>query len=165
MEFIEHTLNWIKGEIFEARIIVLFGVLTIICALLFWKVGTTPSARAMLFPLLTVGIMFAAIGGGMMYTNPKRAVEFTKAFKTDPGQLIQSEKERVETFMAWYPITRYIFAGLAFLGIILFLFWATPIGRAIGISLILMGLATFVIDHFSEERAEVYHQKIIKALE
>ena len=27
-----------------------------------------------------------------------------------------------------------------------------------------MALATFVVDHFSEERVEVYHKEIIKAL-
>ena len=164
MEFIEHTLNWIKGEIFEARIILIFGIITVICAFLFWKIGTTPSAKVMLFPLLAVGIMFTAIGGGMLNSNPKREVEFSHAYKTNPHEFIQSEKERVETFMSWYPITRYIMAGLAILGIVLFLFWATPIGRAIGISLILMGLATFVVDHFSEERADIYYQKIEEAI-
>jgi len=61
MELIEHSIAWCKGEIFEARLILLFGILTIITAIIFYKVGTTPSAKAMLYPLLVVGIMFSVI--------------------------------------------------------------------------------------------------------
>ncbi len=161
MDFIEHTHNWIKGEIYEARLIVFFGVLTLVAAFLFWKTGTTPGAKAMLFPLLSVGIMYAVIGGGMLYSNPIRAKEFSKAFEENQTEFMHSEKKRVESFMGWYPKTRYIMAGMAILGIIFFLLWSTPIGRAIGIGLMLMGLATFVVDHFSEERAKIYYEQII----
>jgi hypothetical protein len=164
MEFIQHTLDWCKGELFEGRIVLLFGLVTIVIALLFWKAGSTPNAKAMLFPLLAVGIMFAGIGGGMLYSNHNRITDYPQAFQNNPTEFIKAEKERTENFISWYPKTRYIFSALAILGIILFLFWATPIGRAIGISLVLMTLATFVVDHFSEERAETYHQKIVKEL-
>jgi hypothetical protein len=34
MEFVRHKINSVKGEIFKAATIVLFGLLTIICSLL-----------------------------------------------------------------------------------------------------------------------------------
>jgi len=37
-------------------------------------------------------------------------------------------------------------------------------GRAIGLALILFSFSVLFIDHFSEERAETYHQHIIRAL-
>ena len=165
MEFIDQTLNWIKGEIFEGRIIVLFVIITIVSALLFSKTGTTPGAKAMLFPLFAVGILLTAIAGGLLYNNPKRAEEFTKAYESNPSEFIQSEKERLEAFMSWYSKTRYIMAALSILGIGFIMFWATPIGWAIGIALLLTGLAAFVIDHFFEERAEIYYQQIARAIE
>ncbi len=79
MEFIEHAIAWCKGEIFEARLIILLGIIVVISAILFYKAGTTPSAKAMLYPLLVVGIMFSAIGGGMIYSNTKQIVEFKLA--------------------------------------------------------------------------------------
>jgi hypothetical protein len=161
MDFIEHTQNWIKGEIFEARWIILFALLTIVVAILFWKTGTTPNAKAMFFPLLAVGILFLVSGSTMLYTNPKRSVEYAETYKEDPANHIKAEKERVENFMTWYPQIRYVMTGIAALGILLFLVWAVPLGRAIGIALILTALATFVIDHFSEERANIYYEQII----
>ncbi len=165
MEFIDHAIAWCKGEIFEARLILLFGILVIISAILFYKVGTTPGAKAMLVPLFVVGIMFSAIGSGMLYSNPKRILEFESAYSGNPQAFVKSEKERTDNFISWYPKTRYIITGVGIMGILIFLFWAAPIGRAIGISLIIIMLATFVVDHFSEERAEIYHKHIVEALE
>lgn len=164
MEFIDHAIAWCKGEIFEAKLILLFGIIVLVSAFLFFKVGTTPSAKAMLYPLLVVGVMFSAIGGGMLYSNPKRIMEFKKAYVENPKAFVESEKNRTDEFISWYPKTRYIMTGIGVLGVLLFLFWSVPIGRAIGISLIIIMLATFVVDHFSEERAEIYHQKIEEAL-
>lgn len=160
MDIIQHTTDWIKGEIFEGKVVLLFGVVTFICAFLFYKIGTTPNAKAMLFPLLVAGFMFIGIGGSMLYSNPKRLTEFPKAYQENPDVFIQSEKERVQAFTKWYPTTRYAFAGIGILGIVLFLFWDKPIGRAIGIALLLMTIATYVVDHFSEERAETYYKHL-----
>ncbi len=165
MDFIQHTLNWCKGEIFEAKLILLYGIVVIIIALLFWKTGSTPSAKAMLFPLLAVGFMFSGIGGGMLYSNHNRMIEYPAAFQENPSKFVKAEKERTDEFMSWYPVTRYIMIGFALLGFGLYLFWTTPLGRAIGMSLVLMSLSTFFVDHFSEERAEMYHYHITQQLE
>lgn len=164
MEFITYTQNWIKGEIFEARLILVFALVLIVSALLFFKTGTTPNAKAMFYPLLVAGLLSAVIGGGMIYNNNKRLVTFTEAYQSNKSEFVKSEKERTNEFISWYPTTRYIFAGLGIAGILIFLFWSTPIGRSIGISMIILTLSTFVIDHFSEERAELYHNAIIEEL-
>lgn len=160
MDIFQHTTDWIKGELFEGKLVLLFGILTCVSAVLFYKIGTTPNAKAMLWPLLIAGFMFIGIGGGMLYSNPKRLSEFPKAYKENPKAFIESEKERVEAFTKWYPTTRYVFAALGILGIVLFLFWDKPIGRAIGIALLLMTIATYVVDYFSEERAAIYYKHL-----
>jgi membrane glycosyltransferase len=164
MDFVQHAINWCKGEIFEARLILLFGLLTMVCAFLFWRLGTTPNAKAMLFPFLVLGLMFSIMGGGMLNSNPKRTRDFQAAWEENPRAFAESEKERADEFISWYPITRYIAAGIGILGVVLFLLWDTPMGRAIGMALILATLATFVVDHFSEERADTYYEKIVEYL-
>ena len=69
---IEHTINWYKGEIFEAKFILAFGVATIAVASLFRYFGSTPNAKALFIPMLVVGLLFIAIGGSMAYLNQKK---------------------------------------------------------------------------------------------
>lgn len=165
MEFIEHSIAWCKGEIFEGKLILLFGIIVLLCAFLFYKTGTTPGAKAMLYPLLLVGLMLSATGSTMLYTNPKRIVEFQKAYTENPEAFVKSEKKRTDEFIIWYPRTRYILSVLGVIGILMFLFWPAPLGRAIAISLLTIMLATFVVDHFSEERAQIYHTAIMEQIE
>ena len=37
MTFIEHTLNWVKGEIFEAGMLALWGTMLVVMTVFFWK--------------------------------------------------------------------------------------------------------------------------------
>ena len=46
MEFIEHSVAWCRGEIFEGRMLALFGAAIVLLALVFARLGSTPSARA-----------------------------------------------------------------------------------------------------------------------
>lgn len=69
---VENTLNWYNGEIFEAKIILAFGLIIIIMAFLFQYLGNTPYAKALLIPLLITGVIFSVIGGSMIFSNQKK---------------------------------------------------------------------------------------------
>jgi hypothetical protein len=56
MEVINDTTNWCKGEIFEGKMSLLFGVSVLIISLAYFKWGSTPAARAMFLPLLVIAI-------------------------------------------------------------------------------------------------------------
>lgn len=162
MELIQYTQDWIKGELFEAKLITLFSITLI--AMLFYFFGNTPNAKAMLFPLIFVGIIFTSLGVGMLYSNVKRTVEFKSAYQYDSQAFSYSEKARCEVFMPWYSKARWAISTIGILGLIIFIFWSIPIGRAIGLSLILIMLMSFVVDHFSEERANIYYEHILKSM-
>lgn len=108
MNLIDYTTNWIKGELFEARLIVAFGILTITAGFLFWKIGTTPNAKALLIPLLVVGTIYSAIGGGMLYSNPKRMIELPQKYERDKIEFTKSEKKRVDDFQYGYKVSKIV---------------------------------------------------------
>ncbi len=164
MNFYNHTSAWIKGELFEAALILSFGVATMLAGYLFWKTGTTPSSKALLLPFVITGIIYAAIGGGMLASNYKRAKEFAPTFQQDNKAFIQSEKARVEGFQYGYLISKIV--ATAFFAGTLLIFWTTknPAGQGIGIGIALFALAGLVVDYFSQERADIYYTAISEAL-
>ncbi len=165
MEFIQHTTNWVKGEIFEGTIIGSFGLLTIICSLLFWKFGETPNSKALIIPLAIVGIFFLTITIWGTASNNKRLHQYTEAFKKDKTEFVKSEKKRVEDFQYLYKMT-IIIASVGFaIAICFFLFTNSPILKAIGLALIILGLSGIIIDYFSKERADTYYKAIITEME
>ena len=165
MDFIQHTTNWVKGEIFEATIFGSFGLLTIICSLLFWKFGETLNSKAVIIPFAIVGVFFLATAISGIVSNNKRLTEYTEAFQKDEKSFIASEKKRVEDFQYLYKLT-IIIASVSFALAIGF-FWFTDnyILKAIGLALIVFGLTGLIIDYFSKERADYYYKAITTVIE
>ncbi len=108
--------------------------------------------------MLLVGII-------MNGSNTARILEFTETATADPMAHAQAELERTEEFIAWYPRTRWILFGVAVAGMVLAMFGGSPLGRSIGLVLMLFVLLGFTIDHFSEERAMIYHERIMEVVE
>lgn len=158
---IEHTLNWYKGEIFEAKFILAFGVATILVASLFRYFGSTLNSKALFIPLLIVGLIFIAIGGSMDYSNQKIMTTIEQASKENIGEFVSAEKKRVEDFQYLYPLSLSISAVCFVIAVVFLGFMKNHHLHAIAIALTVFGLAFMVIDYFSKERSAIYYKQII----
>ena len=165
MDFIQHSINWVKGEMFEGTIIAIFGVFTIMISILFWRLGGTPSAKAMFYPLLIVGLLFTITAVSMGLNNHRRITLFEKEYREAPRTFVENEKKRVENFKPLYTFT-LILAPVCF-AVATVIYWLSlnPHLRAVAIALVIIGLAGLVIDSFSKERADTYYTKIQMELE
>lgn len=164
MEFIDHTYNWCKGEIFEGKMSLLFGITILLVGLAYLKWGSTVYAKAQFLPLLAVALLGMAAGIYLISTNQKRLEQYPLDFEENPSEFVQQEKERTENFIKWYPITQKIFFVVMVAGMLCMILSHSATIRAIGIGLMLLSFYVFVLDHFSEERANTYHDKIIEQL-
>ncbi len=158
---VEHTINWYKGEIFEAKFILAFGVATILVASLFRYFGSTPNSKALFFPMLIVGLIFIAIGGSMDYSNQKKMATVEQTSKENIGEFVTVEKKRVEDFQYLYPLSLSISAVCFVIAVVFLGFLKNPYLHAIAIALTIFGFAFMVIDYFSKERSAIYYKQII----
>lgn len=164
VELIQHTTNWVNGEILEATIMSIVGALIIVSSLLFWKFGNTPHAKALVLPLLVVGLIPFVNGIFSVQSNRNSIPLYEQAWQQSQQQFIQSEKERVEGFDEIFKYT-YPFAFIMTVGgAILFFLVASPIFKAISIAMMLLGIMAYVIDLFAAERADMYLAHINAAL-
>ncbi|MEJ7684337.1 MAG: hypothetical protein WKG06_42110 [Segetibacter sp.] len=140
--------------------IFLFGVLCLSITFSLWKYGTTPSAKALIIPLLVVSIVSIGIGLSR-FSIQKDIVSYEKAYNENPVKFVVAEKERTESFIRLYPYTRYACAGVISIALIVFLSTLSPFWKSISLCIILSAFALLVIDYFSEERAAIYHREIV----
>lgn len=164
MELINHTIEWCKGEIFEGKMSLLFGFIVLVTGVAYWKWGSTPYAKAIVWPLLIVGLIAIGIGAYLVTTNQKRIPEYKTEYMENAKAFAQSEKQRTASFIQWYPITQKIIFGIVIIGMLCLMLTLKPVIRSIGIGLLILSLYGFVLDHFSEERARTYHTKIVENL-
>lgn len=157
---VEQTLNWYKGEIFEAKFILAFGLTTAIIGFLVHYIGNTPYAKALLIPLLVTGLIFTTIGGSMLVSNQNKMVTVEQNFAKDSEQFAKTEKQRVEDFQYLYPLSLSISAVCFGLALVFLGFTKNVHLHASAIAIALFGLAFMVIDYFSKERATIYYEQI-----
>ncbi len=161
MNFINHTLEWYKGEAFESLITSVFGSLLIVLAIYCWRMGTTQGAQALVLPLLLVGLLIG-VSGTYNYFSHQKAIHTIEHIQTEKiKSFIQSEKERVKGFHSLYTFTKYLALILFTLAMIIFFFVENRSWQAIAIAFIILGLSGLVIDYFSEERANHYYNIIL----
>jgi hypothetical protein len=161
---IENTLTWYKGEIFEGKAILLFGIVSVVLAFLFRFWGSTPYAKALLIPLLAVGLMYAIIGGSMIFSNQKKIATVEQSFEENKSTFIESEKKRVEEFQYLYPLSLVISAICFVLSAIFLGFTKNMYLHATAIALAWVGVAFMAIDYFSKERATIYYEQLTNTL-
>lgn len=159
-----HTHDWLKGEFFEGTIVLMTGILLMIISGLFWKFGTTPNAKSLVIPILTVGILFSVGIGSMMFSHQKRSKDFEHHYKENPLEFVKSEKQRVEDFQVLYKYSIAFSAVSFLLTIITFGFMENKTFQSICIALMLVSVSLIIIDHFSKERASIYYEHILTEL-
>ena len=163
-EFIHHTTNWLKGEILESIITSCIGLIILIGSLLFWKYGNTPYARALIIPLFVVGIIPFIMGISGAISNYRKIPVYEQQWQQDNKSFIKNEKERVEGFDNIFKYTYPMAIILVIGGAILFFLVYSPTFKAISLTMMLLGLMTYFIDHFAAERAEIYYQYVQKEI-
>ncbi|MEJ8605611.1 manganese efflux pump [Riemerella anatipestifer] len=160
MDMIQNIINWYNGEIFEGKFILGFGFFLILTALLFYFLGNTPAAKALLIPMLVIGLFFSITGVNMIYSNGKQKQEIVKRYEQNPKEFINTEIKRVNDFQYLYPMSIAISLACFLIAIALLYFTQNIYLKAIAISLILFGMAFAVIDYFSKERATIYYEQL-----
>ncbi len=156
----QNTINWYNGEIFEGKFILAFGIFLILTASLFYFLGNTPTAKALLIPMLIIGIFFSITGANMIRSNVKQKQEVAKKHEQNPKEFLNAEIKRVDDFQYLYPMSIAISLACFLIAIALLYFTQNVNLKAIAISLILFGMAFAVIDYFSKERATIYRATI-----
>ncbi len=162
MEFISHTLEWYKGEVFEALISLGAGVALTLIAMIFWGLGSTPGAQAMVIPLVLIGLILAGSGTYGTYSNQRQITQYQQNPPLEIASFIQAEKERVEGFQSLYTFTKYLALGLFATAVCIFFFTQNRYWQAAAIAMVVLGLSGLVIDFFSKERADSYYEVILQ---
>lgn len=162
--FLDHSMAWINGEILEGISFGIVGALLILISELLWKFGISEGARALILPLLLIGILLTGTSIAGVYNNYQRKYDYTQLHQQSEQAFIKQEKERVENFMNWYAYTIGFGIFLMILGTGLFLLITSYRIQAIGLSLIFLGMTALYIDYFSKERAVIYLAQINKSL-
>lgn len=164
MPFIDHAVAWLRGEIFEAWMLIVWGASLLIMAGLFWFFARTHTMQSLFLPFAIVGLLWGAAGAGSLYSNTNRIARYEQAHEADPQAFLEAERKHVDGFIWAYRDLLIAWSVAILLGLAAFMLWGGSIGRAVGLGLILFGTGGLMVDHTSEHNALEYDAQINRAL-
>lgn len=162
--FYQHTATWIDGELLEGALVCIFGLATIAVAFLFYKFGGSPTAKALLYPLLASGLIYTAVGVSLRYSNGQRKAQYEEVYKQDAKAFVESERTRVESFQYQYVISKVVATACFIATLLIFWLSSSATWQAVGIGLSYFGLVGLIVDYFSQHRAMQYYEAILSYL-
>lgn len=162
---IQSALNWVRGEQTEGIVVLCIVLVIIAVSVLLPRLIATPYAKAVMLPLLVVGVAYCVIGAGIFY-NAGRSKEdlLARAQTENIQQIAQTEKARVEGFEHSYTASKIVSTLFLLTAVLLIWLAKSPTGQGIVIGLILFALLAVSVDYFSKERADIYYQEIVNTL-
>lgn len=162
--------TYFAGEAAEAYIVIAGYLLVLVCAGLLWF---RFSDRFSIALSITLAILTIGMSGGFIYllirdsANRQNLVQLVDSHQVKPEtrQALEKEKNRMQKVADGYLNLRRLFAAFALLGTLLILFTGNDISHAVAVGLLLFALSGVVIDHYSEERATIYLEKLNREIQ
>ncbi len=155
MELIKYTTEWVRGEVFQGKIMILAGALLLLAGISIFK-GNNELMRGMLIPL---GIMvLILIGYGIMQNTvrPNHLRSVTERVKDDPKQVLEQELNKSRKDHRTYSAVQVVWPLCIVVIIGLYFFVSQPYYKGLTIGLIGLFLFLLILDSTLHDRLEIY---------
>lgn len=162
MEIIKMSTDWARAEIFSAKVVWIFSIITIVSAVGFYYLGKTAMAKAFVIPLAIIGFLIAIIGTGLYAANKPRVTQFEESYKTDSVAFIQKEIERTSKSNGDFILVFKVLPILMIVGAAMLLLGKSPYWQTSGLSLVLLAVFLMAVDSNTAARNEAYRQELLK---
>lgn len=135
------------------------GAIVLLATILAWKNGGE-MLKGMLVPLGLLVFIAAGYGGFMQVNRPAHATALAERYQQDPEGSRTAEIARVENDCKNYRMMNFIWSTFCIAGIALVFLAGSGTWKGVGLGLIVLSSAGFVVDNFLHHRAEVYLEAI-----
>ncbi|HEY1871514.1 MAG TPA: hypothetical protein VGG71_10675 [Chitinophagaceae bacterium] len=162
MDLLKFSIDWARAEVFSARIVWLFSIITLLCAIGFSFWGKTPMAKAFVIPLIVAAIFLVSVGIGLYAANHSRIAQFEKDYKLDAKAFISKEIARTSDSQGQLKLVFRILPVIAVVAAILLVIFTSPHWRAITVTTLLLAAFLMAVDSNTEARNDAYHEQLIK---
>ena len=145
-------------------VFLIVGSLCVAASLVFFLLLKTSFFKGASLPLLLGGLLFCIVGYTVFERSDRDRIALVYAFDMNPDQLKNSELPRMEKVMKRFRVYRYTAIGLFLLGLSLFVYCrrvvSFPVWSGVGAALVIVALATLILDGFAQNRGKAYYEKL-----
>lgn len=148
---------YFAAERAESLVFMAIGVAALAASFLFWFGLKTRFWRGMAWPLALIAAIQITVGSTIWLRSPLDAERVQQIVQQEPARVKGEEIPRMQAVMRNFELYRWVETILLALGALLA--WRAKAGsgaRGVGLGLSLQAGAMLTLDHFAQQRGEVY---------
>ncbi len=157
MDFINHTSNWVKGDIFQGRVMLSIGILLLITAFAILKSNHT-FLKGSLIPLGLAITILIGYGSFLAFSRSEHLVNVKTEYIENNEKAIQQEYEKAAKDNKAYSTLKPIWVILITISSVLFYFCKTDYLKGLSVGLIGLFLIALIIDSLLHHRLKPYFE-------
>ncbi len=159
MDFLQAYNDWVKGEVFQAKVMILIGVLLIPAYFWLYKSGN-PIGRGMLIPVSLCIIVLVGYGSYVFTQRPKNIPIISQNYESNQEETVRLEQERALKERKNFTTAKIVWGVLMLIAVLLFFVIRSPYANGLMIGLMLLAFTGFNLDSFLHYRLEMYYNRI-----
>lgn len=157
MNLLDYTNTWVKGEVFQGKIMLVIGVVLLIAGIAIFRSDNT-ILRGTLIPLGLILLIFFGYGTFQTVSRPSHINKVTAVYNESPDKAIEQEFAKAQKDENSYRILKIVWVVLIVVSAVLFLVFSTDYLKGLSIGLIALFLTTLVVDSVLHHRLLVYFE-------
>ena len=160
MNFLTDMQLYFRGEKLESFFILLVSVvlLATALALVFWV--RQPFTRGLGAALLGSALIGLSVGGTVYMRTDSQVSDLRSIYEADRQRFAEAEGPRMDKVVESFRLYRIMYALSALAAVGLLTLTSRPLLHGIAVGLFIFAAMGYTIDHYAEERAVWYTEKI-----
>jgi hypothetical protein len=163
MELINHTADWVRGEVFQGRIMLALGLLVLILGILILN-SDNILLRGMIIPIGLILLILWAYGGFQNFGRPKHLIMVTEAHAENPKVALEMEYNKAIKDTSTYKILKIVWPIFMVLSIFFYFVVSNQYYKGLSIGLIGLFLVILILDSVLDYRLKIYLEEINKLI-
>lgn len=163
MELLKFTAEWVKGEIFQGKIMLAIGMLLLIGGIAIIK-SSHELLQGTLVPLGLILMVFIGYGGFQTFGRQSHITKVSTVHKESPEKAIKQEHDKALRDVRTYKNLKIVWSVLIVLSVIVYFIFSKDYFKGVAIGLIGLFLTTLIVDSILHYRLEIYLKGITEII-
>ena len=155
MELINHTTQWVKGEVLQGRIGFGAGIL-IVLTFLYFADFEQSFYKGMILPMAILQLVLLGYSGFQMVMRPKHIEKVSQEIQLNPANAVSMELEKSQKDDKIFSIIRIVWPALFVVSLILFFILKSEFFKGMGLGFVVFFGIAFIFDSFLHYRLKTY---------
>jgi len=154
--------TYFHGERVEMIAFLAFAAVLIIASIVLWTTRDA-FARPLAIVLFASALVSCSTAIPLLLRDGPNKQALLQQLEQGNARAMSDELARMEAVVRNYPYYRYLFVAAILAAAVMALFFRNATTLGVGVGLLVFGATGFVVDHYSQQRAEVYIEQLKSA--